>query len=269
LIRLPSSFGFFSISLPAYRADVGGDARSLLRRTDRVAQAADALADPATTRLAAEARQAIEQLVHQVRLSGAAAQAPSPTRGPAGSLTRRAAGGSDVRAERRMKTLYLLRHAKSSWADTGVGDLDRPLAPRGHRAAEKIATHLRRQRVAPAIVLCSSARRARETLAVVAPAFGSATEHAVEEGLYAASAAELLSRLRRIPDRTTSVMIIGHNPGLQDLAVTLAGHGARLERLREGFPTTALAVLRSPIASWRELGPGDAKLIDFVVPREL
>jgi phosphohistidine phosphatase len=64
-------------------------------------------------------------------------------------------------------------------------------------------------------------------------------------------------------------MIIGHNPGLQDLAVTVAGRGARLERLREGFPTTALVVLRSPIASWRELGPVDAKLIDFVVPRQL
>jgi phosphohistidine phosphatase len=168
-----------------------------------------------------------------------------------------------------MKTLYLLRHAKSSWADPGVGDLDRPLAPRGRRAAGKIANHLRRQGAAPAIVLCSSARRARETLAGVAPALGSGTEHLVEEGLYAASAAELLSRLRRIPDRAPSVMIIAHNPGLQDLAVTLAGSGARLERLREGFPTTALAVLRSPIASWRELGPGDAKLIEFVLPREL
>ncbi len=168
-----------------------------------------------------------------------------------------------------MKTLYLLRHAKSSWTDTGIGDRDRPLAPRGERAAEKIANHLRQQGVAPAIVLCSSARRARETLAVVAPAFGSATQHAVEEGLYAASAAELLSRLRRIPDRPPSVMIIGHNPGLQDLAVTLAGRGGRLEPLREGIPTTPLAVLRRPIASWRELGPGDAKLIDLVVPREL
>jgi phosphohistidine phosphatase len=168
-----------------------------------------------------------------------------------------------------MKTLYLLRHAKSSWADTGIDDLDRPLAPRGQRAAEKIAKHLRQQGAAPAIVLCSSARRARETLALVAPAFGSVTEHVVEEGLYAASAAQLLSRLRRIPDRTASVMIIGHNPGLHDLALTLAEHGARLERHREGFPTTALAVLRSPIASWRELGPGDAKLVDFVVPRGL
>jgi phosphohistidine phosphatase len=140
---------------------------------------------------------------------------------------------------------------KSSWADTAIGDLDRPLAPRGQRAAEKIAKHLRQHGPAPAIVLCSSARRARETLAVVAPAFGSATEHVVEEGLYAASAAELLSRLRRIPDRTRSVMFIGHNPGLQDLAVTLAGHGARLERLRKGFPTTAPAVLRRPIVSWR------------------
>jgi phosphohistidine phosphatase len=168
-----------------------------------------------------------------------------------------------------MKTLYLLRHAKSSWADSGIGDLDRALAPRGQRAAEKIAKHLRQQGAAPAIVLCSSARRARETLALVAPAFGTTTELVVEEGLYAASAEQLLSRLQRIPERTASAMIIGHNPGLQDLAVTLAGHGGRLERLREGFPTTALAVLCSPIASWRELGPGDAKLIDFVVPREL
>jgi phosphohistidine phosphatase len=168
-----------------------------------------------------------------------------------------------------MKTLYLLRHAKSSWADMGIGDLDRPLAPRGQRAAEKIANHLRQLGIAPAIVLCSSAGRARETLAIVAPAFDSATEHVVEDGLYAASAADLLNRLRRIPDRTASAMIIGHNPGLQDLAVTLVGHGRWVERLREGFPTTALAVLRSPIASWGELGPGDAKLIDFVVPRQL
>jgi phosphohistidine phosphatase len=171
--------------------------------------------------------------------------------------------------QRPMKTIYLLRHAKSSWADTGINDLDRPLALRGQRAAQKIANHLRRQGVSPAILLCSSARRARETLALVAPAFGSATEHAVEEGLYAASAAQLLGRLRRIPDRTASVMIIGHNPGLQDVAVTLVGHGAWLERLREGFPTAALAVLRSPIASWSELRPREAELIDFVVPRGL
>jgi phosphohistidine phosphatase len=64
-------------------------------------------------------------------------------------------------------------------------------------------------------------------------------------------------------------MLIGHNPGLQDLALTLAGHGAMLERLREGFPTAALVTLRVPAASWRELGPGDAELIDYVVPREL
>jgi phosphohistidine phosphatase len=92
-----------------------------------------------------------------------------------------------------MKTLCLLRHAKSSWADTGVDDLNRSLALWGQRAAEKVADHLRQQGVAPAIVLCSSARRARETLAVMAPAFGSATEHAIEEGLYAASAAELIA----------------------------------------------------------------------------
>jgi phosphohistidine phosphatase len=165
-----------------------------------------------------------------------------------------------------MKTIYLLRHAKSSWTDTGIGDADRPLAPRGRRAAEKVAKHLRQHGIAPAIVLCSAARRARETLALVAPGFDGATEQVFEEGLYAASAAELLSRLRRIPARTPSVMIIGHNPGLQDLAVMLAGHGNRLERLREAFPTAALAVLSSSIASWRELGTDDAELIDYVVP---
>jgi phosphohistidine phosphatase len=168
-----------------------------------------------------------------------------------------------------MKTIYLLRHAKSSWANPEIGDLDRPLATRGQRATEKIANHLREHGVKPALVLCSSARRTRETLALVAPALGSAAELVFEEGLYAASAADLLSRLRRIPKTTPSVMIVGHNPGLQDLALSLCGRGVLLARLREGFPTTALAILRSPITSWSELRPRDAELIDFVAPREL
>jgi phosphohistidine phosphatase len=168
-----------------------------------------------------------------------------------------------------VKTLHLLRHAKSSWADTGLADHDRPLAPRGRRSAQKIAEHLRQQSVSPATVLCSSAIRSRETLALVAPALGRKTTIEVEDELYAAPVEALLQRLRRIPDLITSVMLIGHNPGLQDLALTLAGRGAKLERLREGFPTAALVTLRIPAASWRELGPGDAELVDYVVPREL
>jgi phosphohistidine phosphatase len=168
-----------------------------------------------------------------------------------------------------VKTVYLLRHAKSSWADTGLADYDRPLAPRGRRAAQKMAKHLRRQRVSPETVLCSSASRSRETLALVAPALGRNTKIQVEDELYGAPAEALLQRLRRIPDLTASVMLIGHNPGLQGLALTLAGHGAKLESVTEGFPTAALVTLRILAATWRELGSGDAELVDFVVPREL
>lgn len=168
-----------------------------------------------------------------------------------------------------MKTLHLLRHAKSSWADTRLADHDRPLAPRGQRAAQKMAKHLRQQGVSPATVLCSSAIRSREKLALVTPALGKKTKIEVEDALYAAPVEALLQRLRRIPDLMTSVMLIGHNPGLEDLALMLAGHGAKLERLREGFPTAALVTLRIPEARWRELGPGDAELVDYVVPREL
>jgi phosphohistidine phosphatase len=138
-----------------------------------------------------------------------------------------------------VKTLYLLRHAKSSWADTGVSDHDRPLTPRGQRAAQEMAKHLRQQGVSPVTVLCSSASRTRETLALVTPAFGRRTKIQVEDELYAAPAEALLERLRRMPERITSAMLIGHNPGLQDLALALAGHGAMLERLREVFPSGA------------------------------
>ena len=85
------------------------------------------------------------------------------------------------------------------------------------------------------MVLCSSASRSRETLALIAPALSRETKIHVEDELYAATVEALLQRLRKIPDLTTSVMLIGHSPGLQDLALTLAGHGAKLERLRDGF----------------------------------
>ena len=168
-----------------------------------------------------------------------------------------------------MKTLLILRHAKSSWEDIGRGDHYRPLAPRGRRAAKKLAKHLRRQKVAPAMVLCSSATRARETLELVAPALGPPKKILIEEGLYAASADELLSRLRRIPDATESVMLIGHNPGLQDLALTLAANGPKRSLVLEDFPTGALATLLIDVARWRDLVPGDADVVDYLVPREL
>ncbi|HYA09722.1 MAG TPA: histidine phosphatase family protein [Gaiellaceae bacterium] len=169
------------------------------------------------------------------------------------------------------KTLYLLRHAKSSWDEAGLADRDRPLAPRGRKAARRIAKHLRDHEIAPAIVLCSSALRARQTLDAILPALAGEPEVLIEDALYAAGADSLLARLRAVPETVPSVLLIGHNPGIGDLAFMLAGggDGAALQRLREGFPTGALATLEIAEAGWSGLGDGSASLTGYVVPREL
>src|SRR5262245_41814146 len=112
-----------------------------------------------------------------------------------------------------MKRLYLLRHAKSSWKDVSLSDHDRPLAGRGRRASKAMARHLRDRGIEPDLVLCSTARRARETLDRIAPALGT-TAIEIEPGLYGASAHGLLERLHGVQDEIESVMLIGHNPGM-------------------------------------------------------
>lgn len=160
------------------------------------------------------------------------------------------------------KQLYVLRHAKSSWDDPALADHDRPLAPRGHRAANLIAAHLRRDQIRSSLVLCSSARRARETLELVSPS----GQIQIEDGLYGASADELLGRLRQVPDEVDSAMLIGHNPAIQDLAVGLVADSAELATRK--FPTGALATLTFT-GGWRELDFGRAQLGAFITPREL
>jgi len=166
-----------------------------------------------------------------------------------------------------MHALYLLRHAKSSWADPSLPDHERPLAPRGRRDAKLVAEHLRLVRSEPELVLCSPAARTRETLELLRPALGSSTV-SVEEHLYAASSEELLARIRAVPETVASVMLIGHNPGLHRLAIALASAGDDLERLEAKFPTAALATLALPV-QWRRSGPGAATLSAYVVPRQL
>jgi len=158
-----------------------------------------------------------------------------------------------------LNRLLLLRHAKSSWDDPGLPDHERPLAPRGHRAAERMAEYL--------LVLCSSALRTRETLERMTDAFGGA-EIAVEDELYGATEDELLKRLRRVAEGSETVALIGHNPGIQDLAIALAGSGEGLERMRAKFPTGALAVLEFD-GPWRRLELGGARLASFVTPKDL
>jgi phosphohistidine phosphatase len=175
--------------------------------------------------------------------------------------------GAGAAAPRRV--LYLLRHAKSSWDAPELADHDRPLAPRGVRAAGRIAGHLSAGGVRPALVLCSSSRRTLETLDLIAPALG-APEVLVEPGIYGADEDDLLLRLRRVDAAVASVMVIGHAPGLPDLALSLAGGGdaAALAALHAKMPTGALATLALR-GDWSGLERAGAELTAFVVPREL
>ena len=167
-----------------------------------------------------------------------------------------------------VKTLHLLRHAKSSWDDEALADHERPLAPRGRRDAKAIAEHLKRTLASgPELVLCSSAVRTRQTLELVAPGLG---EPRIEydEAIYGASAGGLMARLRAVPDGVESVLVIGHNPGLQDLALELASTGAQLPRLAAKFPTCAVATL-AVAGPWSALEDGDAELTAYVIPKQL
>jgi phosphohistidine phosphatase len=166
------------------------------------------------------------------------------------------------------RTLYLLRHTKSSWDDPTILDRDRPLAPRGFRACELIAEYLRGHEITPWLVLCSSSARTRQTLEGVSAGFSYPVEALIEHGLYGATAAELLDRLRVVDGSVASVMLIGHNPAMQELATSLVRPATPSDVLREKFPTGALATLELA-STWAALAPGSATLTGFVNPREL
>ena len=161
-----------------------------------------------------------------------------------------------------MRTLWLLRHAKSSWDDPAVADHERPLAPRGRKAAKRMRRWASEHRVQPEIVLCSSAVRARATLDLVLPALRS-PQVEVESRLYHTSADALLERLREVRPGVDSVLLVGHNPGLHGLACLLAPPGP------DAFPTAALAELRLEIDEWPETRPGCGLLQQLVLPRSL
>ena len=166
-----------------------------------------------------------------------------------------------------VRSLYLLRHAKSSWDDPALADRDRPLAPRGRKATRLIRRYLAENAIHPELILCSPSTRTRQTLEGIEPALGESRLE-IEPGLYGASAGELLRRLQRVPDGIGSVMIVAHNPGLEELATMLARTGDALPALHEKFPTGALATLLVP-GGWRDLAPATAELSDYVWPRKL
>ena len=167
-----------------------------------------------------------------------------------------------------MKRIFVLRHAKSSWKVSGVPDHDRPLAPRGRRAGKAIARHLLEHGIEPELVLCSTARRARETLDRLEPALRASVVR-FEPELYGAGAGTLLDRLRGVGDEVGSVLLIGHNPGMQMLALDLARTTDPFHEIEAKFPTAGLATLEFAGPGWRALAPGSAELTAFVRPRDL
>jgi phosphohistidine phosphatase len=165
--------------------------------------------------------------------------------------------------------LWLLRHAKSSWQDTGLPDEERPLAPRGQDAADRMRDFLAAKGIEPELVLCSSATRARETLARVLPGLGTELQVLIEPELYTFDADVLLGRLSRVPGDVESVMLVGHNPAIEELAVRIADRGARLHELSEKYPTAGLAEIEFPAGTWNTIGAEPGALTRFVVPRDL
>jgi phosphohistidine phosphatase len=166
------------------------------------------------------------------------------------------------------KRLFVLRHAKSSWDDPGLDDHERPLAARGRRALQMIAAHLAATGTEPELVLCSSARRTRETLDGV----GVGGEHVIEPALYAASTEKVLDRLRRLPDSIACAMLVGHNPAAQMLVLRLTNHDSAgiedpgRDAVKRKFPTGALATLAFD-CQWGDLAPGCARLEGFTTPK--
>jgi len=167
-----------------------------------------------------------------------------------------------------VRRLHLLRHAKSSWDDPALRDRDRPLAPRGVKAATRIARWAQNHDVRPQLVVSSTAVRAQETLQGVLPGLGD-PEIWNEVALYSAGADMLLDRVRALPDEADEAMLVGHNPGLRNLLLLLAEHGELREHAEAKVPTGALATLEADVESWSQLEPGGARLVSFVVPRDL
>ncbi len=167
-----------------------------------------------------------------------------------------------------MPQLLLLRHAKSSWDDPKLPDHSRPLNARGKHAAAQVGRVMREMGILPDRVLVSSARRTVQTLEQLEP-WDAPPRVVVMDGLYLASARAILDLIQDVPDETERLLVVGHNPGLHDLALLLADkdEGIEEQKLHEGFPTSALAWFNIP-CSWRELSESKAALTRFMAPTD-
>jgi phosphohistidine phosphatase len=170
-----------------------------------------------------------------------------------------------------MRRLMLLRHAKSDWSKSGQRDHDRELSARGRATAPRIGAYLADRALIPDCVLVSTARRTRETWKLVADPLPSKPRPLFDERIYEALPNDILDVIREIPASCQCLLVVGHNPGLQDLALKLIKDGSQndLDRLAEKFPTTGLAVIDMPVDDWADARIGSGRLDSFVTPRSL
>ena len=168
-----------------------------------------------------------------------------------------------------MPRLLLLRHGKSAWPDV-VDDLERPLTKRGREASRRMGRYLADERLVPDLALVSPARRTQETWSLVNDPLGNAPMRS-EPRIYEAPPDRLLGVVKGVDPEVGMLLIVGHNPGLQELARLLLGHH---ERYAHGaaiakYPTAGLAVIDAPVPAWHELSPRSGRLLRFVTPKTL
>ncbi len=169
------------------------------------------------------------------------------------------------------KRLILLRHAKSAWDNPGLGDFDRPLSNRGRKAAPLVGAHLARRGLVPGLVLCSAAKRTVETLDLVSAGWQPKPTVRKLKSLYLAMPREMLRRVQAVGSEPDCVMLVGHNPGIADLANWLCGEGDASPRasLARKFPTGAAAVLEFDVDDWGDVDAETGRLIDFSTPKQI
>jgi phosphohistidine phosphatase len=170
-----------------------------------------------------------------------------------------------------MLTLILLRHAKSSWSSPTTPDRDRALAPRGFADAPLMGHAMAERGIDPELVLCSSARRTRDTLDLVLPKLRVEPKIVCQDALYHASADEMLDMIHAIEPGANRVMLVGHNPEIQIFALDLVGAGPKpfLMRLGAKYPTAGLAVINFESGLWKNVAVKSGTLSLFLTPKEL
>ncbi|HEX8070724.1 MAG TPA: histidine phosphatase family protein [Pyrinomonadaceae bacterium] len=161
-----------------------------------------------------------------------------------------------------MKTLLLMRHAKSSWADPALADFARPLNDRGRQAAPRMGRFLLQRALKPELVVCSPAERARQTAALVTEAAQVTAPTRYDGRIYEASAERLLEVVRELTEPHASALLVGHNPGLEQLIATLTN-------VHERMPTAALACVAFDLTAWRAVAPRAGRLAWLARPKEL